>query len=1214
MHSSESRETNQDMAASRLEPSVVSRASADCATAQEVDHSPREGMKANASDHRIVASAASDRVIHRLRDEDAPPTEWRREALARYTEGHVEECRHIFEAAVDFDTKSPLRTVSADGIVNMYLLAELYISCIVSSQNVSRDDVEQLLGKTKRLLDQAEALDSSWGSIVGVEAYVAKGFFAITRHVTRCSCEGDELKRAEILFDAALKLDSGSPRALLGKAIVLTQHKEWAKALGHFRQVLKRAAPPAPRSGLRLQTLKHLRFAIATCFCDLGRYEQMRNALGSVVSADPGDVESLCALAHLEAKVSKDGIGKSLEYLDEAVKANQQHPVVLCQLANHAFYCGLEQSPGGHSNENNGDSSPWELATDLLQKALAATKSSKVAAEVHYQLGRLEHAQGRYPSAYAHYQKCCEVLPDHFACAYCLAQSRIQQHKFSEAITGLEAMRRCQGDLPEVLKLLTFAYLMCGDRAADAVKCADHLVAKEKDDMEAWAMRAEAHDQLCAQQPSAPKMGVEVYEHMAALLENGDGDKRASASPQMWNNLGTLRGLQGDPHGAKEAYSKGLELAERLLVGDGGGPSSLEEVKDLHIARLTMRFNRAWLAENEGDEPNYMQATQDYMAINEEHNWYADSLLQLGAQWQRMGEADIAVQRYQEAMKQSPVLATLMQAELHRNQGEYTKALQSAELAVSCAGEKQFHYAHVYLGNLYFEVACTASTRHGDREAYLHKALRNFTKALEHKKDSHYAANGIGMVFAHRGKLDFARRTFQSVMQHHAMGGDPSVFVNLGHTYLQSGGDNARKAIALYERAKRLRPHDLKVRLYLAKAHFRLKEFDRCIGVLGDATQIWPDDLLLRYNLAISLEKFGAHLVSEEKRTQRVVGVDNGMQQMNHAVQLLNSAARLFDYVYNQWMGMTDEERKQMMEASGSSDDINDEMLSASAHQRYCSDIQNKAQEELVLLQAKRADIERRMQENAGFEEEEQKQMQAQQQLATSRQEQLVEDIDRAKDLEEKAKQIDLGKNLEARTFKTAAKPRELKDKKGAKAKLQANGELEASQVVGELGPDDGADDVMADERRDKKHKKDKKSRKDTDAKKDKKRHKKSKKRGRDDDNNEDDDKSLEDGMDDVASPAQSDQGQDRNGQATQEQDVAAEPGMEESRQEKKHDKKHKKDKKAKKHKKSRKHGGADSENEVASADDGDPSDPPEQGDADNKAMEEELFGPDGDE
>merc|ERR1712127_12029 len=88
----------------------------------------------------------------------------------------------------------------------------------------------------------------------------------------------------------------------------------------------------------------------------------------------------------------------------------------------------------------------------------------------------------------------------------------------------------------------------------------------------------------------------------------------------------------------------------------------------------------------------------------------------------------------------------------------------------------------------------------------MHKALWNFTKALEHKKDSHYAANGIGMVFARRGKLDFARRTFQSVMQHHAMAGDPSVFINLGHTYLEAGGDDARKAIALYERAKSCGP------------------------------------------------------------------------------------------------------------------------------------------------------------------------------------------------------------------------------------------------------------------------------------------------------------------------------------------------------------------------------------------------------------------------
>merc|ERR1712187_640663 len=110
-----------------------------------------------------------------------------------------------------------------------------------------------------------------------------------------------------------------------------------------------------------------------------------------------------------------------------------------------------------------------------------------------------------------------------------------------------------------------------------------------------------------------------------------------------------------------------------------------------------------------------------------------------------------------------------------------------------------------------------------------------------------------------------AKRTFQSVMQHRAMAEDPSVYINLGHTYMRSGGEDARKAIALYQKAKKLRPNDLTIRLYLAKAHFGLKEFYKCCGFLGDALQMWPDDLLLRYNMAVSLESAGVDLVAKEK-------------------------------------------------------------------------------------------------------------------------------------------------------------------------------------------------------------------------------------------------------------------------------------------------------------------------------------------------------------
>ncbi|CAK0845191.1 unnamed protein product, partial [Prorocentrum cordatum] len=199
------------------------------------------------------------------------------------------------------------------------------------------------------------------------------------------------------------------------------------------------------------------------------------------------------------------------------------------------------------------------------------------------------------------------------------------------------------------------------------------------------------------------------------------------------------RGLGGDLPGAREAYTHGLQLAEqRLAERKANG----EEKKDLQIARLTMRFNRAWVSESLGDQPNFAQATQDYMVLGEEHNWFSDALLRLGAQWQRMGEADLAVQRYQEAMKQNPVLAALMQAEAFRHRGDYTRALQSAENAVRHAGTKQFHYAHVSLGNLYYEVATASKTKSKDRDQYLCKALRNFIQALGHEKDSHFAANG----------------------------------------------------------------------------------------------------------------------------------------------------------------------------------------------------------------------------------------------------------------------------------------------------------------------------------------------------------------------------------------------------------------------------------------------------------------------------------------
>jgi len=690
-----------------------------------------------------------------------------------------------------------------------------------------------------------------------------------------------------------------------------------------------------------------------------------------------------------------------------------------------------------------------------------------------------------------------------------------------------------------------------------------------------------------------------------------------AASPELWNNLGTLRGLQGDPDGAREAYSRGLALADELLVGERG--SSAEGIKDLQVAQLTMRFNRAWLAESTGEQPDFGQAAQDYMAICEENNWYADTLLRLGAQWQRVGESEMALQRYQEAMKQNPVLAALMQAEVHRHQADYSKALQSAETAVRCAGEKQFHYAHVFLGNLYHEVASSAATKQSDRDVYLKKALWNFTQALEHQKDSHYAANGIGMVFAQRGKLDFAKRTFQSVMQHHSMAGDPAVFVNLAHTYLRSGGDDSRKAISLYQRALKMRPDDLTIRLYLAKAHFNVRDFDRCIAVLADATQIWPDDLLLRYNLAVTLESSGVYLVAMEKKTKRVVGVDSGMDQMMRAVELLSSAARLYAYVHLKWAEMSEHERKRLANASGAPSNLLEEMKRVALHKDYCADITNRAKEELDHLVNLRKDMDGRMARiNAEKEERERVQREAMAEDRKKDEERRLEMEEQALHMMDNTREIQLGKNLgetKDASKATAKDPKaakaKLKDKENKLLAVKGRGDLEDKEpgaepipdanVSGAMLPGGPGDEAIAGENewvaqdntqqhKSKKDKKDKKAKK-----KDKKLKKKDKKRAREEGDGElGDDIAVEEALEeeDVLPIAEVPDAGDAAGERRKD------------RAEKKDKKKKEKNKEKKAKKRKKKDAGSDSGEGGVS-----PQVAPRT--EEDIAMEEDLFGPD---
>lgn len=267
------------------------------------------------------------------------------------------------------------------------------------------------------------------------------------------------------------------------------------------------------------------------------------------------------------------------------------------------------------------------------------------------------------------------------------------------------------------------------------------------------------------------------------------------------------------------------------------------------------------------------------------------------------------MRHFGKATQDQPSLsAALMQAHVFRKSMDYDRAIDCTKSALRLLRDDDRHYGLVFLGNLYYERAMHA--RGQDRDQGLFKALYTFNETLKRDKDSQYAVNGVGMVFAARGNRSVAKRIFQSVIEHHSMSQDPSVHINLGHIYVAE--EQYKKAVRFYEAARKLRGDDRNLWLSLARAHYCDKSYDHAVEVLSEALMIWPYDLLVRYNLATTLEGYGAHLLNSELLGETLAGLTNE-QQISRAVDMLKSAKRIFKQLGQQWA----ESRAQCVEALG---------------------------------------------------------------------------------------------------------------------------------------------------------------------------------------------------------------------------------------------------------------------------------------------------------
>eukprot|EP00439_Symbiodinium_sp_Y106_P014669 s4937_g2.t1 len=484
--------------------------------------------------------------------------------------------------------------------------------------------------------------------------------------------------------------------------------------------------------------------------------------------------------------------------------------------------------------------------------------------------------------------------------------------------------------------------------ASHAATVSDSLVTMCPEDIEAWAMRAEAYSRL--EKIAKPKVTIDSYERMAELMQ-ASPESRAKVTPQMWNNLGTIRAMHGDPAEAKEAYDSGMERIESLQqLGEAQAGHS---EKDLRVAEITMRFNKAWLAESQPQEGNMNQAVQGYLALTEGVKWFADAFLQLGGQWQRVGNKEEALRNFREAIKYSPFLGKLLCSEALRASGKYEEALKWGEKAARAAQANEFHYAQVFVGNLCYEASTNHKTPPPERDAYLKKAMDYYLRALELKKDCQFAANGVGMVFAKRGKMEIAKEFFNSVMNHQAMQENPSVYINLGHVLLEFGRPaDIRKALDCYYEAKGKDPEDKSVRSYIAQAHFMLEEFEAASCSLAEAVYYRPGDMQLRFNQATCWEAWARHVLLK-KLEERVKTHDDMIDEVKSAIGALVSADRVWKSLRSEWERKSDSERRTIASTTGAPKKFLKDMDKISDHVDYCAHLLDAAQRKLTDISTK---------------------------------------------------------------------------------------------------------------------------------------------------------------------------------------------------------------------------------------------------------------------
>ena len=254
-----------------------------------------------------------EEVLSILIQESCPLHVWTRLAIGYYKQGKISDFVRILEES-KLSANAGYKGHEKDMLKALDTLAAHYVQQANKEKN--KDLKKEYCAKATVLYTSADKI-----SMYDSDHLLSRAFF--------CLLGTDKLDQADAQFNFVLSTNPLNVAALVGKACISFNKKDYKGALNHYKKALK-TNPNAPAS---------VRLGLGLCFFKMSKIAKAKLAFERALELDHTCVGALVGLAIIELN-NKTGESTKLgvEMLSKAYSIDSTNPIVLNHLANHFFY------------------------------------------------------------------------------------------------------------------------------------------------------------------------------------------------------------------------------------------------------------------------------------------------------------------------------------------------------------------------------------------------------------------------------------------------------------------------------------------------------------------------------------------------------------------------------------------------------------------------------------------------------------------------------------------------------------------------------------------------------------------------------------------------------------------------------------------------------------------------------------------------------------